>query len=121
MSVTEERLIELLNSQREQIVASVNKQIESMSTEIKELKELATDVITLAKENQNEIDDLRNIIKELSETVDDQANRSMRKTLIFKGFPWDKNERSWDDTKDKLINTVIEKANVHPDHACKMF
>lgn len=128
MSVTEERLIELLDTQRQQIVGSINTEITNLKTEITNLKtetnktkDIATDAISLARENSNELEGIKQEIDELSKYLDEQVNRSMRKTLVIKGLSVGDKEKTWEDTENRLINLVINEANVDVNHAKKMF
>ena len=51
------------------------------------------------------VSDQKNEISELNATVDDQVNRGLRSTLIFKGIP-EQTKESWSDTTNILINTL---------------
>ena len=127
--ITEERIIELLNTQKEDIIKGITVSLTEIKNKISEAKGIAEDAITLGKGNSDQIDSLTEKIDLLTtentllaNKIDDQINRNMRKTLIFKGIPQQQDiENTWEKTESTLINILINEANVHPDHANKIF
>ena len=59
------------------------------------------------KQNNNKIADLQKESKAAKVDLDDQVNRTLRKTLVFKGIRGQSNE-PWDTTREKL-NKIIGK------------
>ena len=62
-----------------------------------------------AENNQSNIAQINQALAEqnkeiisLKSALNEQTDRSLRNTLIFKGIPKDKHEKSWDDTKNTL-------------------
>ena len=86
-------------------VARVFADIES----IKETNEHhANEIVRLTNENLelcNQMEQMRAIIDELDERVEERTNRSLRQTLIFRGVKGSPNEK-WSVTTDKLANTI---------------
>lgn len=81
--------------------------ITGMQKEIKEVKETVERVDGVSSQNSLLITSLEAEIKSLHVTVDDQINRSLRKTLIFKGIPENPKE-TWEAT-EKSLATAISK------------
>ena len=53
-------------------------------------------------------------IEELQNSMEDQINRGMRSTLIFKGIKEEENEFSWEDTTNVLANQLSPILNCDP-------
>ena len=51
-------------------------------------------------------EELTKKIKQLEDILDDQVNRNMRSTLVFKGISLHESERSWDDTSKVLSDKI---------------
>ena len=80
--------------------------IEAINTASEALQTSNENLTTMKKDNE----ELVKKINILESRIDDQANRSMRSTLVFRGIPG--NEKSWDETSKKLASTiaVIDKS-----------
>ena len=99
---------------------------------------LKKDVTLLQEENANMRAKLQNVIKEqvnIQEVVEENKNRQLRKTLIFKGIPEQKfpdqsntnsngsqrmNPESWDDTASILATTMSETLDTTVEEARAM-
>ncbi|XP_065652796.1 uncharacterized protein LOC136080115 [Hydra vulgaris] len=51
--------------------------------------------------------------------IDDQTNRNMRNTLIFRGVKDEKNE-NWSTTENKLITVLVDHAKIYPEKTTTM-
>ena len=97
---------------------SIEKSISHLDAKVNETTKIAIAASERAeeleeriKEGENEQSDIRDKhdqqnkrIEELEALLDDQINRSMRSTLVFKGI--EGNERSWSETTAILAKTI---------------
>ena len=95
-----------------------------LKSSIDAVKELSEAAIKKATDNETQINELSEEIKEISltnnennaltiakiselaEELDDQINRNLRTTLIFRGIATNPTEKSWDDTTNILIDNI---------------
>ena len=77
---------------------------------------------TILLEKETEIQQLNKQLVELDSQMEDQINRNCRSTLVFKGIPESKNEKSWDDTTNNLIHTILTyyRANTEQPQSSRM-
>ena len=96
---------------------SIDANMKQLNETILETKKMANDALNLACTNEANInknnDNLLIKIEKLEEQLEDQTNRSMRTTLVFKGIPG--TERSLDQTSEVLSNKINEMCNKEVD------
>jgi hypothetical protein len=140
MSITEKRLIEILDQHKKEIIQSFEKRLEILSLELKDTQNTLSITYDMVINNEkeiltlkNQLISLQNDIKHVKENnknfkqtqesldlkIEDQTNRSMRNTLIFRGIKEDLNE-NWPTTENKLIKVLIDHAKIHPQKAVRM-
>ena len=91
----------------------IDANFEKLHESIQLTKEIAIEAANTAdvaleatKTNEKNNDMLMKKIGELEERLEDQVNRSMRKTLVFKGIEGD--EKNWDETANKLSSIISQ-------------
>ncbi|XP_065667982.1 uncharacterized protein LOC136088227 [Hydra vulgaris] len=126
----------LLDAQKNEIVQAINTSLSKITSDIAELKIAFTNIKSTVQKNTDDINEIRqqllnltsdnktfseDIIK-LSAALDDQVNRNLRKTQIFKNIPVDtsKSKESWSDTKLIIADTIEKAANIDPKNAHDM-
>lgn len=126
----------LLDAQKKEILQAINTSLSKITSDIAELKIAYTNIKSTVQKNTDDINEIRqqllnltsdnktfseDIIK-LSAALDDQVNRNLRKTLIFKNIPinTNKSKESWSDTKLTIADTIAKAANIDPKNAHDM-
>ena len=122
MAVTLEGIRLLLDQQKEQLVIEINTKFDELKADIEMVRLAAERAESLAKANQNEIDEMKSEIAKLNDAnthlnalLDDQINRNMRTTLIFKGIKEEKDE-GWEQTEDRLVDVLSRHLNLNKDN-----
>ena len=95
-------------------LANVEKKLKTVEeTAINALKQTDINHTRIAETNET-LDEQKQAITSLKEALIEQTDRSLRSTLIFKGIPREKNEKSWDDTKNVLVEYLSNTFNWDP-------
>ena len=91
--------------------AQLEKKLDIVERKLESVEETAHKALNQAVTNRKDFVETNNTVKEqqkeintLKATLNDQIDRSLRSTLIFKGIPCEKTENSWEDTKNTLMN-----------------
>ena len=120
MSISEERLVQILEKHKQEIVQSFTQQIDDLKKELKDTQSTLNITHQIATNNENdvillksEINTLKKSQEDLRNQLDDQMNRGMRKTLIFRGVKEEPNE-NWAATEKILVNTLINNTDITP-------
>ena len=99
-------------------LASVEKKLVSVEIKLASVEQTAKKALDPADVNQNDISHTSKLLEEqqqeiisLKATLNEQIDRSLRSTLIFKGIPHENKEKSWDDTKNTLIKYLSTTFN----------
>ena len=98
--------IAALEAEERPDIASLNRQsedIDILKSDCADLKDAIAKCNALVKQQEEEIEDLR--------------NRSMRSTLVFKGLAVGEKEITWDDTESNLLETIRKVDCLIPDDA----
>ena len=95
----------LLNEEKDDILREMNVKFTEIRMDLKQVKEIAVKAENQSAMNETTINQLKSDVSDLKAAnqklmvqIDDQINRSMRKTLIFKGIKEEPNE-SWEETE----------------------
>ena len=112
----------LLDTQKTEILTSINSTLTQLQSEVLDLKTSINTVKESTSNNAQDILTLKQQIAQLSEdnvklhnTLDDQVNRSYRKTLIFKNInEIEGQHESWDATEEIIASIISETSNEHP-------
>ena len=101
----------LIEGKFEQLTSTIAEQMEKMiNQKFTDLENKFNEKIeyleTKVKQSEGEISNLQQNILKLQNDQDEQKDRHLRSTLIFKKIPLKGNENSWEDTTDKLANTI---------------
>ena len=90
---------------------NLKKKLDIAERKLESVEETAHKALNQAVTNWRDFVETNNTIKEqpkeinaLKATLNDQIDRSLRSTLIFKGIPCEKTENSWEGTKNTLMN-----------------
>ena len=78
-----------------QSLSNTEKQCEKLSTENKELKSEISKLKMNSSSQQSKIN-------AIEERIEDRTNRQLRKTLVLRGIAEDKENETWDETKDRV-------------------
>ena len=118
---TLEELKKLLESHKNDIISQINSKIDKLIADVDQIRDIAHMAETKATRNVTEIEDLKSEIyslrdsnKALEDSLEDQINRGLRSTLIFKGIKEEHNE-SWEQTEEHLINVITRHTKLHRD------
>lgn len=108
-------------------ISLIQQQIDRVADAVEEATLIASEALNCTRENKekiyqldliytknsNKLDKLEKKCKELEDQLDDQTNRNMRTTLVFKGIAGQ--EKSWNETVNLLseqISTMAEDKNI---------
>ena len=118
MAITEEKMIMLLEAQKQDILQGFNDRICVLEQELEETKKEAKKAMDIVIESQQQIIELTVSVERLQaknqdlfQQLDDQVNRGMRKTIVFKGIETDDNEKTWENTERKIVNCLVDNAD----------
>ena len=89
--------------------------IATMRTEIDELTESNKKIKDRAAEVDIELSTLQVRNAVLQHRLEDQTNRSCRKTLVFRGVQESSVDESWEDTKNLLADVIAEACDQTPE------
>ena len=110
--VSAEQMKVLLNEQKEDILREMNVKFTEIKMDLKQVKEIAVKAESQSSTNEASISQLKSDVavlkaanEKLASQLDDQINRSMRNTLIFKVIKEEPNE-SWDETEKALCQVI---------------
>lgn len=87
-----------------QSLSNAEKQCEKLSSENKELKSEISKLKMNYNSQQSKID-------AIEERIEDRTNRQLRKTLVFRGIAEDKENETWDESKDKVAQAIEKVSN----------
>ena len=93
-------------------ITDLNNKFDTLLNEQKDLQNKYDVVVTKLGEQEK-------ATNALVERLEERTNRTLRKTLIFKGVDDDRNE-SWKDTEVKLTNILVSNMNISPTRARNM-
>ena len=120
MAATLKDIKKLLDSHKVDIVTQINSKIDSLIADVDLIRETANKADTQATANANEIQLLKSEIsalhvanKALETLLEDQVNRGMRSTLIFKGIKEEENE-TWEQSEHLLIDVINRHMKTEP-------
>ncbi len=99
------------------VTISAHKATEASSANATDIEQLRGDVLSVTESNNS----LKDIVSSLQKNVDtlsvknacmerrleDQTNRSLRKTLIIRGVPEANGETTWDHTRDVALDALV--------------
>ena len=118
---TLEEIKKLLESHKNDIISQINSKFDMLIADIDQIRDVAhmaetkaTRNITEIEELKSEMSSLRDANKALEDSLEDQINRGLRSTLIFKGIKEEHNE-SWEQTEEHLIYVIIRHTKLHRD------
>lgn len=116
----------LLNDQKNDILREMHSKFAEFKMDIQKTTEIAVKAETLANDNLQQISRLQASVNELKEanrnlsaSLDDQINRSMRSTLIFKGIKEEPHE-TWEETEKILAETISRHLEIDLDKVSDM-
>ena len=102
----------LLNEQKDDILREMNVKFTEIRMDLKHVKEIAVKAESQSAMNEatinqliTDVSDRKAANQKLKVQLDDQINRSMWKTLIFKGIKEEPNE-SWEETEKVLCEVI---------------
>ena len=109
---TIEQIKQLLDEQKEEIVAEITGKLEARLTDIDAkittLTATSGEHTTNINSNTDRITQLENELKTLRDDLDDQVNRGMRNNIIIKGLPGKEDSA---ETKRKVVKILDELDN----------
>ena len=118
---TLEEIKKLLESHENDITSQINSKFYKLIADVDQVRDIvhmaetkATRNVTEIEELKSEISSLRDSNKALEDSLEDQINRGLRSTLIFKGIKEEHNE-SWEQTEEHLINVITRHTKLHRD------
>lgn len=124
--VTLDAIKDLLTQQKHDIVREFNIKFTEMKIELKQVRLIADEAISKTSATQSEVDQLKSDVLALQEAnksmmadLDDQINRSMRSTLIFKGIKDEPNE-SWENTEQILTEVIVRHLKMNANNVADM-
>ena len=130
----------VINSKFAVIFKKIDEVRNTANEALKVAKWTEEQLVTLKENNEKEFSDMRSKLDELvavndklrenveaynikvhvlEKRVEDQTNRSSRKSLVFKGVP-ERGHETWDDTRDILADVIARNANIDNDEAFEM-
>ena len=116
--VTLDELKSALQDNKEDILREINVRFTEIKMDMKHVKEVAVRAESQASKNeatilklQGDLSALEAVNKSLFESLDDQINRSLRTTLIFKGFKEEPHE-TWIQTEKTLSEVIARQLNM---------
>ena len=140
-NVTLQKLKEELDNQRRQLIDEFEKRNESikidllasfdkihaeLSASLQSVTDEAQSAKKMAADNAGEIVRLKSTIdslvdankvqsteiKKMRERIEERTNRQLRNTLVVKGIPEPAHERTWNDTKQVLAESIAESLQI---------
>lgn len=138
MTITIKEIENLLDKQKKSIITEIQSKIEDLSSELNrkltnlgnriavietvttELQANSSSHDVLIKQLEEKTDQLYIRNQELETQLEDQINRSLRKTLIVRGIKEDDKEETWQKTEELLADLLQRHLQIAKEDGIKM-
>ena len=121
MAISKKEMKEMLKAERLEVIKEFSQQMNEIKSSLEmafenikknesEITSLKDEVITLKEQKQQQDKKLQSLELQL----DDQINRSLRTTLIFRGVEMTQQEKNWNDTEENLKKEIKKSMPRHP-------